>query len=115
MLEDLRMNEQDRILKMYRVSWLDATFSTVGHVYSVMVEELNIKPDLAGFIEKLNKYIEVGGDGFACVKSPLDDFTWKRFYPLQSFLFREFSCIERSSFTKIVRSAWPAFNPPWEE
>jgi hypothetical protein len=115
MLEDLRADEHDRILKMYRVRWLDDTFSTIGHVYSVMVEELNIKPDLPRFIEKLNEYIKIGGNELFCVKSPLDNFTWKRFLPLQRFLSREFPGIERNSFTKIVRSAWPAFEPPWEE
>ncbi len=112
MMEEFRMSEDQKILKMYKVRWLDSTFSTIGHVYSVIVEELDIEgPDLNDFIKRLNEYIKIGGNGFACVEGPMDSFTWKRFYPLQTFLLRELSNITTDSFNKIVKAAYPAFVP----
>ena len=47
MLEDERMKESQRVLKKFRVNFLEACEGTLGHVYSVYVEQTKIKnPDI---------------------------------------------------------------------
>lgn len=58
---------KDEFLKRYRV------FAPVGHIYSVMVEEAEIKsPNLSKFVDELNGYIRRGGNAFACVGGAMD-------------------------------------------
>lgn len=87
MLEDERKDEVQKALKKNRCKYLDGCYATVGHVYSVMVEMLNIKnPDIHRFIEELNEYIEIGGDGFACVKDPTKQLYSRTFSKLAWYL-----------------------------
>ncbi len=92
-----RMDIIKKAQKRFQVKYVDNSRvgAPVGHVYSVMVEELGIKnPDLQGFMNEFNEYIKIGGDGFACVKSPLDHLYSRTQSKLKSML-------QEKIFTKV--------------
>ncbi len=87
MLEETKLNNKERMLKRFNTKWLEKCYAPVGHVYSVIVEELNIKnPDLQGFIETINQDLTSNGNSFACIKNPLETFYSRTIRPLSRFL-----------------------------
>ena len=113
MMEDERMNERQKTLKKYktyREKYVDGDYPPIGHVYSVMVEELGIEnPDFQGFIDKLNEYIEIGGDGFARIKSK-DEYLYSRTaHKFRWYLEREWKGIPESVFNKIIKEAYGGY------
>ncbi len=83
------------------------TYPSVGHVYSVMIEEIGItNPNLANFIAKLNKYIALGGNGFACVESPLDNLYDRTAVKFCRFLEGEYPELPPATFEKIAKEAY---------
>ena len=104
MLEDERMDERQKLFKKYRTQWADNMFATVGHIYSIIVEEMNIEdPDLWKFIRQLNEYIEISGDGFAKVSGPTDCFNSRRGYKLSWLLRNEFPNMTDELHDKIIK------------
>ena len=110
MIEDERMTEYKRMAKRYKCNpnTSSAVGAPIGHVYSVMVEELNIeKPDLNAFIKELNTYIINNHDSFACLKSPTDNLYSKTlvslYILLQHKIFEE--NLEIKSAKKIIRES----------
>ena len=87
MLEEERLNSEEKVLRKFKIKFFDGAFAPVGHVYSVMVEECDIKkPDINGFIAELNEYIKIGGDGYACIKKPTTYFYSKTATRLRWYL-----------------------------
>lgn len=107
-LADEKMNPNKLILKKFNCRYLDGTYSTIGHVFSVMVEVLKIeKPSIELFIMKLNEYIEIGGDGFARVSKPTKYLYSRTTHKLARYLRGEFPNITKDQFDTIIRSAYP--------
>ena len=107
MMRHYRMSHGEKAL-MRNGEW--ESYSTVGHVYTVMVEELKINnPDIGKFIKKLNEYIEVGGDGFACVSSPNEFFYSRTVWKLDSMLRAEYPDANVVSIYKILIEAHSGF------
>ena len=87
MLDEERLSRAQKILHKTRCRYMDGTYSTVGHVYSVIVEVLRISnPDINGFIEELNDLLEDGGCGYARITSPLNKFYYQTYNRLQWYL-----------------------------
>ena len=108
MLEDERLNYREKLQKQYRKKSFGGMYGTVGHVFTVMVEVLEIKqPFIATFITTLNKYIEIGGNGFACVSKPTDKFYSRTTNKLAHYLRNEFPDITKEQFNAIMKAAYP--------
>lgn len=110
MLRDEHLDEDERVLKRLGIKYLDFAHPPVGHVYSVMVEELGIeKPDFQKFIDRLNKYIEVGGDGFARIKSKNEYLSPRAARKFCTYLQYEWPSISEEVFCKIVKEAYGGY------
>ena len=108
MLEDERLDDVRKIKKRFKIKYLDDAYPPVGHVYSVMVEEFGIeRPDINRFIEELNEYIKIGGDGFACIHNPLESFYSRTATKLGHYLSDKFRKgeISKDSFNVIMKAA----------
>lgn len=84
MLEEERMDDRRKISRTYRIkSWIN-TYAPVGHVYSIMMEEMNIKnPDIHGFIAELKK---LSGSELACINDPTTPLYSKTASALRKYL-----------------------------
>ncbi len=70
MIDELSLSDIDKTLRRFRTREVNCCYAPVGHVYSVMVELLNIKePNISEFIYELNRYIQEF-DRFMCIHSP---------------------------------------------
>lgn len=108
MLDDERMSDEEKTIKRY--GRLGKAYAPVGHVYSVIVEELDINnPDIDEFIETLNEYIKIGGDGFACIHSPMECFYSRTIHKLCRYLAGEFPEITETKIWKIVKKAYGGY------
>jgi len=113
MIEEERLNEEEKIKKKFRTQYLDQTYAPVGHVYSVMVEELGIEnpSSVKDFIEELNKYIKIGGAGYAFIKSPLDRFYFLTTNRLEWYLraMLDQEKINKRQLERIMKAAYPPY------
>lgn len=109
-IEDERLNRHEQLQKQFQTKWFDNMYATVGHVFTVMVEVLEIEnPFIEIFIMKLNEYIDIGGDGFARVSKPTDKFYSRTVNKLSRYLRGEFPDITKEQFDTIMRSAYPVY------
>jgi len=116
-LREERMDAAERALHKNRCKWLDGTFSTVGHTYSVMVEILKIKePNVNAFVEEINKLLEYSGNGFARIKDPTQYFYHRTFHYLLRYLYamiRERKISEVNAKC-VLSAAYEGWRPPRE-
>ena len=104
MLVEEKMDDEEKIIKRY--GYLGGAYAPVGHVYSVIVEKLDINnPDIYEFIKILNEYIEIGGDGFACIHSPMERFYSRTVNKLCRYLAGEFPEITEKEIEEIAKEA----------
>ena len=113
MIEEERLDEEERIKKKFRVRYLDQTYAPVGHVYSVMVEELGIEnpSSIKDFIEELNKYNRIRGSGYAFIESPLDYFYFLTTNRLEWYLraMLDKGEINKRQLERIMKAAYPPY------
>lgn len=98
-----RISSEDRAKSRFNVEFLDSIGTSVGHIFSVLVEELGDEnPNLPSMIFELNKYISVGGNGFARVESLNDTIVYgcKRFMGLGRYL--RFLGLPKPSYDRIM-------------
>lgn len=109
MLEDDRMKEERKFrnkLKQFK----GKLFPPIGHVYSVMVEELGIeKHDFKKFINDFNKIIEIGGCGYARIKDINDYMNSKAAYRIRWYLEDYHSGESEEVIDKIVTEAYGGY------
>jgi hypothetical protein len=64
-----KLTTETNALKKFNAHWQTDIKTPVGHILSVLMEELEIeKPNLSGIINDINQYISIGGNGFATIK-----------------------------------------------
>ena len=66
---------RERIKRKYETDYLDEIDTPVGHILSILVEELGrTNVDLAKLIEEINEKISIGGDGHARIRDINEDY-----------------------------------------
>lgn len=66
---------REKIKRKYETEYLDEIDTPVGHILSILAEELRItKINLPKLIEEINECISIGGDGHAKIKDINEDY-----------------------------------------
>ena len=107
MLEEERMKQEEKALRKFQGNTLEACQSTLGHAYSVYVEEIKMEhPNLNWFMEELNKHIF---ENHAYFKDSCEQFNSKKSHGLKMFLLNEIGRrrLSKESAKKIMQEIHP--------
>ena len=89
MLEDERMEKHNAAKKKFNVKYLDCdcVFGTMGHAYSILIEEMSIKnPDINAFIDRFNEHVVPYSHGYPHIESASDKLTVKNYHKLEDMM-----------------------------
>ena len=72
---DISKTLREKIKRRYETDYLDEIDTPVGHILSILVEELGkTNIDLSRFIEEINEKISIGGNGYARIRKINEDY-----------------------------------------